>query len=148
MKNSTINLLVKKLHPEAIIPSYQYPRDAGLDLAIVESVTLQPQERRLVGTGLAIQIPEGYEGQLRARSGSAFKLGLTLINGVGTVENTYRGEIKLALINLSPNPISLEAGSRVAQLIINKIPTVKVIEVSELQETTRGDNGFGSTGIR
>ncbi len=130
------------------LPEYKTNGASGMDLlsSHEESITLKPLERTLVPTGLFVEIPEGYEGQIRARSGLSIKHGLTLVNAVGTIDSDYRGELKIPMINLSNEPYTINNGERVAQLIIAKYERVDIVEVEELEESARGTGGFGSTG--
>lgn len=138
---------VKLVHQDAKIPDSAYQGDAGIDLRAVESVTLQPFERSLVATGLSMAIPEGYAGFVLPRSGSAIKQGLSLVNAPGLIDSGYRGEIKCILINLdSHTPIEIKAGDRIAQLVIMRVEQVRLLQVEELDETSRGAGGFGSSG--
>lgn len=133
------------------LPSYQTAGSAGMDLraAIQESMTLQPLQRVAVPTGLRIQLPDGYEGQVRARSGLAYKKGLAVINGPGTIDWDYRGELKVLLTNLDPSPQTIEPGERIAQLVVVPVAQLPVVEVTAVDEDTeRGSGGFGSTGTR
>lgn len=130
------------------LPAYQTPEAAGLDLyaAVEEPVTLRPGERALVPTGIALALPPGVEAQLRPRSGLALKYGLTLLNSPGTVDNDYRGEIMVLLINHGSEPVTIGRGERIAQCVLNAIVRVKLEEVQELPATFRGSGGFGHTG--
>lgn len=142
-----ISLPIKRLDPEVELPSYAYEGDAGLDLRANEDVVLPPYERRLISTGLAIAIPEGYAGFVQPRSGLALKEGLTIVNTPGLIDAHYRGELKICAINLdSAHSICIYRGERIAQLVIQRVPTVHLIEVDELDETDRGAGGFGSSG--
>lgn len=146
--SDSIVLPIKRLDPTVELPTYAYSGDAGLDLRSNEDVTLAPLERRLVGTGLAVAIPEGYAGFVQPRSGLALREGLSMANTPGLVDAHYRGELKVCAINLDPeNPIVIERGERIAQLVIQKVPVVELREVSELDETDRGAGGFGSSGV-
>lgn len=143
-----IKLPIKRLDPSVELPSYAYDGDAGLDLRSNEDVTLEPFERRLVATGLAIAIPYGYAGFVQPRSGLALREGLSMANTPGLIDAHYRGELKVCAINLDPhNPIHIERGERIAQLVIQKVPVVELEEVDELDETDRGCGGFGSSGV-
>lgn len=143
-----IKLPIKRLDPSVELPSYAYDGDAGLDLRSNEDVTLEPFERRLVATGLAIAIPDGYAGFVQPRSGLALREGLSMANTPGLIDAHYRGELKVCAINLDPhNPIHIERGERIAQLVIQKVPVVELEEVDELGETDRGCGGFGSSGV-
>jgi len=137
------------MHENAVIPQYVHLSDAGADLVSVESVTLRPGERRLVPTGIAIALPEGYVGLVHPRSGLAIRNGVALVNAPGTIDAGYRGEIKVCLINLDPQVnVELPAGTRIAQLVVQEVARANFVEVSELSETERGDGGFGSTGLQ
>ena len=143
-----IRVPIKRLSPTVELPAYAYEGDAGLDLRANEDVTLMPFERRLIGTGLAIAIPEGYAGFVQPRSGLALKLGLSMANTPGLVDSHYRGELKVAAVNLDAHePIVIARGERIAQLVIQRVPVVHLVEVAELDETDRGEGGFGSTGV-
>jgi dUTP pyrophosphatase len=142
MKVKVIN---QSKHP---LPAYQTPQSAGLDLRanIDEPVTLGSLERKLIGTGLFIELPEGYEAQIRPRSGLAFKYGLTVLNSPGTVDADYRGEIKVLLVNLSQEPFTIEDGERIAQMVVSKHEQINWEESDVLSDTERGAGGYGSTG--
>lgn len=131
-------------------PAYATPLSAGMDIrADIESpVTLQPLQRTLVPTGLYIALPEGYECQARPRSGLAVKHGITVLNSPGTIDADYRGELKVLLVNLSDTPFVIEPGERIAQLVVARHEHVEWDEVDVLDETERGEGGFGSTGVR
>jgi len=147
VSEDAINLPIKRLDPTVELPSYAYAGDAGLDLRASESVVLKPLERRLVSTGLAIAIPEGYAGFVQPRSGLALRKGLSMANTPGLIDAHYRGELKVCAVNLdSQNNIVIERGERIAQLVIQKVPVVTLTEVDELDETDRGTAGFGSSG--
>lgn len=137
-----------KLHKSAILPEYQTVGAAGADIhACLEApVTLAPMERRMVPTGLAMAIPEGCEVQIRARSGMSIKHGITMVNGIGTIDCDYRGELGVLLINLSDEPFTIEPGMRIAQMVVAKYERVEWREVDQLGETERGGGGYGSTG--
>jgi dUTP pyrophosphatase len=130
------------------MPTYRTDGSAGLDLHCSECFELAPMERRLVGTGIRLAIPPGFEGQVRPRSGLALKHGITMVNTPGTIDSDYRGEIGLILINLGPETVKFEQGERVAQLVICPVARAELVLVRELDETQRGDGGFGSTGTR
>lgn len=131
-------------------PAYATPLSAGMDIrADIESpVTLQPLQRTLVSTGLYIALPEGYECQARPRSGLAVKHGVTVLNSPGTIDADYRGELKVLLVNLSDTPFVIEPGERIAQLVVARHEHVEWDEVDVLDETERGEGGFGSTGVK
>lgn len=144
---TSIKVPIKRISPDIQIPSYAYEGDAGLDLRSNESVVLLPFERRLIATGLAIALPDGYAGFVQPRSGMAIKQGFTILNTPGLIDSRYRGELKIIAINLDPNePIVIEKGDRIAQLVIQAVPNVTLIEVDELDKTERGEGGFGSSG--
>jgi len=146
MSNVTIEF--KLLHELARAPKYAHDGDAGADLVCIQDVTLAPGERLLVPTGVAIALPAGYVGLVHPRSGLANKHGIGIINTPGTIDSGYRGELKICLINLDPTETAnLPAGSRIAQLVIQEVTTAQFVQVQELDETQRNENGFGSTGI-
>ena len=130
------------------LPEYQTPLSAGLDIRanLDESVTLRPLERAMIPTGLFVELPEGYEMQIRPRSGLAAKHGITVLNSPGTIDADYRGEIKVILVNLSNSPFTIEPGERIAQMIVARYEQVEWQAVESLSETERGAGGFGSTG--
>jgi dUTP pyrophosphatase len=130
------------------LPSYATEQSAGLDLyAFIENqITLKPLERRLIGTGLSMELPKGYEAQIRPRSGLAYKHGITVLNSPGTIDADYRGEIKVLLINLSNDDFLINNGDRIAQMVIAKHESVSLIDVQNINTTDRADGGFGSTG--
>ena len=130
------------------LPAYQSEHAAGIDLMadIGAPIEMAPRERRAVPTGIAIEIPVGYEGQVRPRSGRALKEGLALINSPGTIDADYRGEVKVLLVNLGEQPIVIKPGDRIAQLIIAPVIRAEIVEVDELAPTSRGPGGFGHTG--
>jgi dUTP pyrophosphatase len=130
------------------IPSYQSDHAAGIDLmADIDAVIeMAPRERRAVPTGIAIEIPVGFEGQVRPRSGRALSEGLTLVNSPGTIDADYRGEVKVLLVNLGERPILIRSGDRIAQLVIAPVVRAEIVEVEQLGPSTRGSGGFGHTG--
>lgn len=131
------------------LPTYSTPQSAGMDLRayLTEPVTLMPGERKLIGTGLYIALPEGYEAQIRPRSGLALKNGITVLNAPGTIDADYRGEIKVILYNASNEEFVVSSGERIAQMVIAKHEKANFIEVTSLDETERGDGGFGHSGV-
>jgi dUTP pyrophosphatase len=143
----TIKIINKAQHP---LPNYETLASAGMDLRadLTAPITLSPLERIIVKTGLFIELPIGYEAQVRPRSGLAIKKGITVLNSPGTVDADYRGEIGVILVNLSNEDFVIENGERIAQLIIAKHERAEWIEVQELSETSRGEGGFGSTGVK
>jgi dUTP pyrophosphatase len=142
-----IQIINKSQHA---LPNYETIASAGMDLRanLNESITLKPLERTIVKTGLFIELPIGYEAQVRPRSGLAAKRGVTVLNSPGTVDADYRGEIGVILVNLSNEEFVIEDGERIAQLIIAKHERAEWTEVTELSETSRGEGGFGSTGVK
>jgi len=148
IETDTITVPIKRINPDVELPGYAYEGDAGLDLRSAEDVSLKPFERRLISTGLAIAIPEGYAGFVQPRSGLALKQGLSMANTPGLIDAHYRGELKICAINLDPtHTIEVKRGDRIAQLVIQKVPVVKLVDVAELDETDRGAGGFGSSGV-
>lgn len=143
-----IDLPVLRLDPELPLPAYAKEGDAGIDLVARESHTLEPGGgRALVPTGIAIALPEGYAGFVQPRSGLAFKHGVTVLNSPGLVDSGYRGELKVCMVNLDPSmPFAIERGERIAQLVVQAVDQVQFIEVDVLDDTARGETGFGSSG--
>jgi dUTP pyrophosphatase len=144
---ATIEVLLQQLDPGLEPPSYAHPGDAGADLRSRESFELQPGERRLVGTGVAISLPVGYAAFVHPRSGLAAEHGISIVNAPGTVDAGYRGEIKVCLINTDRRyPVSIARGDRIAQLVIQPVSVAAFVPVSELPASGRGIGGYGSTG--
>ncbi len=145
-----VKIKVKKLHPKAVIPGYMTEYAAGMDLCTVidAPVALAPGERILLPTGLAMEIPQGYEGQVRPRSGLALKKGLALVNSPGTIDSDYRGEIGIIIINHGSEPVEFLPGDRIAQLIIAPVARASLVEVVELNDSVRSAGGFGHTGTK
>ncbi len=139
-----MTLKVKKIVSQAIIPRYDHVGDAGMGLYSVEERVLAPRERYLYGTGIAVEIPEGYVGLVWERSGLSNNHGLSILGGV--IDSSYRGEIKVGLLNNSREPYTVHAGDKIAQLLIQPVERVEIEETDQLHDTTRGDKGFGSTG--
>ena len=131
------------------LPAYESRDAAGMDIMayLKEDMVLQPGERALVPTGLYIEVPSGFEAQIRARSGLAIKKGIGLVNGIGTIDADYRGEIKVALINWGEEPFTIHDGDRIAQMVIASYERAELIQAGELSETERGEGGFGHTGV-
>ncbi len=131
------------------LPKYQTKQSAGLDLCafLDEELILKPMDRKLIGTGLFIALPEGFEAMIRPRSGMAFKHGITVINSPGTIDADYRGEIKIALVNLSQENFTIKNGDRVAQMVVNKYEQVSFNLTDSLEDTERGAGGYGHTGV-
>jgi dUTP pyrophosphatase len=146
--NEKLELKIERLENCIALPCYATSGAAGMDLTAAnkEPVTLGSLDRTLIPTGIKIQLPKGYEAQIRARSGMAIKHGITLSNCVGTIDEDYRGEICIGIINLSKESYTINPGDRIAQMIITKVEHVKISTVSLLDETTRAAGGFGSTG--
>ncbi|MBK7861800.1 MAG: dUTP diphosphatase [Archangiaceae bacterium] len=138
---------VLKLRAETPLPRYQTAGAAGMDLVSAEELELAPMQRHAVATGLALEIPEGFEGQVRPRSGLALKAGLTCLNSPGTIDSDYRGEVKVLLINLSTELAKIRRGDRIAQLVIAPVSRATLVEVEGLRQSERGGGGFGSTGV-
>lgn len=147
MLNDTISVKFTKTVSEAIIPSHGRKGDAGYDLSSIEDLILMPFERKLIRTGIAIELPPGHAGLILPRSGNAIKKGLSLVNTPGLIDSNYRGELKAIAINLDPaEPIEIHKDDRIAQLVIIKVEDVNFTEVEALSDTDRGSNGFGSSG--
>ena len=143
-----IELPIRRLRDDAIVPARAYDGDAGLDLTACERVELGPGERATVGTGLAVAIPDGYAGFVQPRSGLAAKHGLTIVNTPGLVDAGYRGELKVVLLNTDAHhPFVVEPGMRIAQLVVLEVPAVDPVEVDELPASERGVRGFGSSTV-
>jgi dUTP pyrophosphatase len=141
-----IELPIRRLHDDAVLPTRAYAGDAGLDLAAAERVVLAPGERATVGTGLAVAIPDGYAGYVQPRSGLAARHGITIVNAPGLVDSGYRGELRVILLNTDREaPFTVEPGMRIAQLVVLPVPGVELVEVDELPETERDVRGFGSS---
>jgi dUTP pyrophosphatase len=142
----TPHLQVQRLQRDAVLPAYAHPGDAGLDLAALQAHHLEPGERVAAPTGLAVAIPDGWVGLVHPRSGLALRHGLTVVNAPGTIDAGYRGEVKVLLVNLGSEPVDIEAGDRIAQLLLQRVGRAQVVEVDALPSTARGQGGFGSTG--
>lgn len=144
----TLRLPLRRLDPELPLPSYAHPGDAGLDLYAAADITLAPFERALVPTGVSVAIPEGYAGYVQPRSGLALLRGLSLVNSPGLIDPGYRGEIGVIAINLDPrDAIVISRGDKIAQLVVVPVARAAVTEVDVLDDTPRGEGGFGSTGL-
>ncbi len=141
-----IELQIQRLRPEASLPGRAYAGDAGLDLAAVERVVLSPGERAVVPTGIAVAIPEGFAGFVQARSGLAMRHGIAVVNSPGLVDSGYRGELRVILLNTDRDEtFVVEAGDRIAQLVVLPVPELELVEVEELPESERSVRGFGSS---
>lgn len=144
---SDLEVQVQQLDPELALPDYAQPGDAGADLRSVETVVLQPGERRLIGTGIAIALPEGYAGFVHPRSGLATRHGISIVNAPGTVDAGYRGEILVCLVNTDrETPVTISRGDRIAQLVIQQVSRATFVAVAQLPPSVRGSGGHGSTG--
>ena len=144
-----INVQFKRLDPRAIVPTYAHPTDAGADLSCLEDFELEPGQRKLIGTGIAIALPQGYVGLVHPRSGLAHNNGITIVNAPGTIDADYRGEIFINLINLDMSQtFKAAAGSRIAQLVIQEFVSANFTEVADLPDSIRGEKGHGSTGVK
>jgi len=145
-----VRVLIKRCrgNDDLPLPSFATEGSAGLDLSacIERDVRLMPGERMLIPTGFAVALPEGYEAQVRPRSGAALKLGLTMLNAPGTIDSDYRGEIKVIAVNHGKEPVTLKRGDRIAQMVISQVPRIELIQVEELPGTGRGSGGFGHSG--
>ena len=147
-KDQDIRVLVKMVvEDDSLIPEYKTSGASGADLRANEDCILQPLERKLIKTGVRVGIPQGFEGQVRARSGLSAKKGLTLVNGIGTIDSDYTGEILVSIINLSNESQEIHKGDRIAQLVILPIIQALFIPVKNLKDTERGEGGFGHTGV-
>ena len=141
---TTMRINIKKLNPQALLPVYNHEGDAGMDMFALEATVVPARGRALVSTGIAMEIPLGFVGLFWGKSGLATKHGI--VTSAGVIDAGYRGEVKIALVNTSDEDYTIEAGHKVAQLLIQKIEHPEIVEVSELSETVRGEQGFGSTG--
>jgi dUTP pyrophosphatase len=144
-----MTIKIKRIHPDAKLPVYAHgpDEDAGMDLRSVEDITILPAQTYAVATGLSIELPPGYEAQIRPRSGLAFKHSITIPNSPGTIDPAYRGEIKVILLNLGGAPFVIQSGDRIAQLVIARYEPISWSE-EDLSSTQRGEGGFGSSGVK
>ena len=142
-----MTLRFKRIHPDAVLPSYAHPSDAGMDVRSVEDLTIAPGTRALVPTGLVMLLPPMYEAQVRPRSGLALKSGITVLNTPGTIDSGYRGEVGVILMNLGDVPFEVKKGDKVAQIVIAPVTQPTIEETDTIDETDRGAGGFGSTGV-
>jgi dUTP pyrophosphatase len=142
-----MKIQIKKLNQKAVIPQYQTTHSAGFDLISIQDLTIKPNQRVLIDTGLAMAIEDGFELQIRPRSGLAYKNGITVLNSPGTIDSDYRGEIKVLLINHSNEEFEIKCGDRIAQAVVQKVYQANFETVEELDQTVRGTGGFGSTGV-
>ena len=137
----------RKSNPEATLPSYAHPGDAGMDVRSVEELVIQPGGRALVHTGLVMMLPPGYEAQVRPRSGLALKNGVTVLNTPGTIDEGYRGEVGVILANFGSEPFRVEKGAKIAQIVVAPCTRAEIVETDDVDDTVRGAGGFGSTGV-
>ena len=142
-----MTLRFRKVHPDAVLPSYAHPSDAGMDVRSVEDLTIAPGKRALVHTGLVMLLPPMYEAQVRPRSGLALKSGVTVLNTPGTIDSGYRGEVGVILANFGEADFQVKKGDKVAQIVIAPVTQPEIVETTEVDETDRGAGGFGSTGV-
>ena len=142
-----MKVLFRRVRPEAVLPSYAHPGDAGMDVRSAEALVIPPGGRALVHTGLVMVLPPGYEAQVRPRSGLALKQGVTVLNTPGTIDEGYRGEVGVILANFGDAPFAVNVGDRVAQIVVAPVTRAEIGETSEIDETDRGAGGFGSTGV-
>ncbi|MCF7861983.1 dUTP diphosphatase [Candidatus Woesearchaeota archaeon] len=143
-----VNVKVKKIKDNAVIPQYAHEGDAGVDLYSCERYVLSPGQRVLVSTGIKIAVPMGYEAQVRPKSGLALKAGITVLNTPGTIDAPYRGEVGVILMNHSDTEFVVEPNTKVAQMVLKKVEQAEFSEVDDLDDTSRGEGGFGSTGLK
>ena len=143
-----MTLSFKRVHPDAVLPAYAHPSDAGMDICSVDALVIPVGRRALVKTGLVVNLPPAYEAQVRPRSGLALKRGVTVLNSPGTIDAGSRGEIGVILINHGENDFEVKKGDRIAQLVIAPVTQPTIVEATEVDATDRGTGGFGSTGVR
>ena len=137
----------KKLVKDALLPAYAHKEDAGMDIFSNEETILNPKEWALIKTGFSMELPSGYEAQIRSKSGLSLKSGIIVLNSPGTVDENYRGEVGVIIMNVSNAPYHIEKHQKIAQIVINKVEHLKMVEVEEMSTTTRGAGSFGSTGL-
>ena len=142
-----MTLKFKRIHPDATLPSYAHPGDAGMDVRSVDDLVIAPGSRALVHTGLVMMLPPGYEAQVRPRSGLALKKGVSVLNTPGTIDEGYRGEVGVILVNFGEEDFSVAKGDKIAQIVVAPVTVAEIIEADEVDETQRGEGGFGSTGV-
>jgi len=143
-----LKLKVKRINNDALLPHISYEGDAGFDLSSIGDYSINPGERCLIKTGIIIELPKNTEAQIRPRSGMALKHGITILNSPGTIDEKYRGEVGVIIINHGSETFYIKKHDRIAQIVVNKLPEIKVIEVDEVTMTSRADGGFGSSGIK
>ena len=142
-----MTLSFKRISPDAVLPSYAHPGDAGMDLRSVDDAVIPPGGRALVHTGLVVNLPPAYEAQVRPRSGLALRNGVTVLNTPGTIDAGYRGEIGVILAHFGDEPFTVRKGDRIAQMVIAPVTFAEIVETDSIDETDRGAGGFGSTGL-
>jgi len=142
-----MTLRFKKVHPEAVLPAYAHPSDAGMDVRSVEDLVIPVGGRALVHTGLVMMLPPLYEAQVRPRSGLALKHGITVLNAPGTIDSGYRGEVGVILVNLGQEAFPVRKGDKIAQIVIAPVTQPEIVETDQIEDTDRGTGGFGSTGL-
>lgn len=142
-----MTLKFKRIHPDATLPSYAHPGDAGMDVRSVDDLVIAPGSRALVHTGLVMMLPPGYEAQVRPRSGLALKKGVSVLNTPGTIDEGYRGEVGVILVNFGEEDFTVAKGDKIAQIVVAPVTVAEIIETDEVDETQRGEGGFGSTGV-
>lgn len=142
-----MTLKFKRIHPDATLPSYAHPGDAGMDVRSVDDLVIAPGSRALVHTGLVMMLPPGYEAQVRPRSGLALKKGVSVLNTPGTIDEGYRGEVGVILVNFGEEDFTVAKGDKIAQIVVAPVTVAEIIEADEVDETQRGEGGFGSTGV-
>ena len=142
-----MTLAFRRIHPDAVLPAYAHPSDAGMDVRSVEDVEIAPGSHSLVHTGLVMNLPPGYEAQVRPRSGLALKFGVTVLNTPGTIDSGYRGEVGVILANFGDAPFAVTKGDRIAQVVVAPVTQAEIVETDEVGVTDRGAGGFGSTGV-
>lgn len=142
-----MTLAFRRIHPDAVLPAYAHPSDAGMDVKSVDELVIPVGKRALVHTGLVMMLPPGYEAQVRSRSGLALKHGVMVLNSPGTIDSGYRGEVGVILANFGDAPFAVAKGDKVAQLVIAPVTQPEIVESAEVDETDRGTGGFGSTGV-
>lgn len=147
MLEKKVTTKFKKLYEWAKVPEYASDGDSGADVFSAQDITIRPGERQLVGTGIAIALPQGHEAQIRPKSGLALNFGMTVLNAPGTVDEGYRGEVGVVLFNTSDEDFVITKGQKIAQMVIKPVYQSNFVEVEELDETVRGEGGFGSTGL-
>lgn len=142
-----MKIKVKKINPEAVLPNYAHKGDSGMDVYSCEDVIIPSGETRLISTGLAFEVPEGYEIQVRSKSGLSLNYGIIVLNSPGTLDSGYRGELKIILFNTSKKEYNVKKKQKICQIVLAKYEKAEIEEADELSETARGDGGFGSTGL-